>query len=589
MRLPELRRRGGLPGWPWVLLCVLWAASHSALAQPARALPALLIGTAPHIEVAPYAGLYLDATGQLDVEQVAAMPERFTPLASRAPGLGYHGGRFWVRFVVRNDGPSRQERWLTFDWPFQESVRLHLLDAQGQGPRFDNGSSVPVSERPVPSRRIVFPLTLEAGEVRTAYLSAEGRAATVLRLEIWQPARYADALEARAATQYLARGSTFIAVVFCAIAARARRQPALLFGGLGTLLLLLCVFLLDGYGAELLPPGVAMGQNRLLQAVLFLALGCHALFARSFLRLPERRPRLARWMLAAALLAGALAALTPFVIVPGLVSYVSTMYGVLLTAVALVCVRDDGRASQTYLASWGLLWAFGLLRNSQLFGWLPELPFVVDAAGAGLVLASAVLSVALYISVRAVRDRAEATQRALIEQQRTEQARLREAVIATTAELRQATRDAEQASVAKSAFVSMMSHELRAPLHTVLGYARLLQRDVRSEHREWVDAIERSGRGLQRLFDQVLSFSVGLSGLQELDTGPVDLARAASQWVDDCRLLAQRQHNRLRLQCQDGLPAVVMADEQRLLQVLRNLVENACKYTRDAEIVIEIG
>jgi signal transduction histidine kinase len=567
-------------------LCWLWALwiSQAALAQPA-----LMIGTAPYIQVAPHAGLYLDTTGRLDVAQVAAMPERFAPLASRAPGLGYHSGRVWVRFVVRNDGTSRQERWLTFDWPFQESVQLHLLDAQGQGPRLDSGSSVPVSERPVLSRRIIFPLALEAGEQRTAYLSIGGRAATVLRLEIWQPAHYADSLEARAATQYLARGSTFIAVVICAIAARVRRQPALLFGGFGTLLLLGCVFLLDGYGADLLPDGIAMGQNRLLQVVLFLALGCHTLFARSFLHLPERRPRLARWMLAACVLAMALAALTPFVVVPSLGSYVSTVYGVGLTAVALVCMRDDGRASQSYVASWGLLWAFGLLRNMQLFGWLPQLPFVVDSAGTGLVLASSALSVALYTSVRAVRDRADSAQRALIEQQRTEQTRLREAVTATTAELRQATRDAEQASVAKWAFVSMMSHELRAPLHTVLGFARLLQRDVRSEHREWVDAIERSGRGLQRMFDQVLSFSVGVSGSQQLDIGPVDLGRAGSQLVDDCSLLARRQHNRLRLQCQGGLPSMVMADEQRLLQVLRNLVENACKYSRDAEIVIDIG
>jgi signal transduction histidine kinase len=575
-----VRRSGWLLCWLWVL----WTVPHPALAQPA-----LVLGTAPHIEVAPYAGLYLDTTGQLDLNEVAAMPERFAPLASRAPGLGYHGGRYWVRFVVRNDGPTRQERWLTFEWPFQESVRLHLLDAQGQGPRMYNGSSVPVSERPVPSRQIMFPLTLEAGEARTAYLSIEGRAATVLNLELWQPARYADALGARSATKYLAMGSTFIAVVFCVIASRVRRRPALLFGGLGTLLLLLCIFLLDGYGADLLPDGIAMGQNRLLQVVLFLALGCHVLFARSFLDLPERRPRLARWLLAAALLVGMLAAVTPFVIAPSLVAYVSTAYGLLLTAVALVCVRDDGMASQTYLASWGLLWAFGLLRNTQLFGWLPLVPFVIDGAGLGLVLASSVLSVALYISARSVRDQAESAQQALIEQQRTEQTRLREAVTATTAELRQATRDAEQASVAKSAFVSMMSHELRAPLHTVLGFARLLQRDVRSEHQEWVDAIERSGRGLQRMFDQVLSFSVGLSGLQELDFGPVDLELAASQLVDDCNLLAQRQRNRLSLRCQEGLPALVMVDEQRLLQVLRNLVENACKYSRDAEIMIEIG
>jgi PAS domain S-box-containing protein len=155
--------------------------------------------------------------------------------------------------------------------------------------------------------------------------------------------------------------------------------------------------------------------------------------------------------------------------------------------------------------------------------------------------------------------------------------------------LAERTREAEAASEAKTRFLSSVSHELRTPVHTMLGYASLMRRRSEGEARRHLEIIERSGMQLNRLIDDLLQFNVPNSHAANLLQRPVDLAALVQHVADLGHMLATPRRNHFQVSASPDLPAAVVMDEQRLLQVLQNLIGNACKFTSGGQIRFAIA
>jgi signal transduction histidine kinase len=153
---------------------------------------------------------------------------------------------------------------------------------------------------------------------------------------------------------------------------------------------------------------------------------------------------------------------------------------------------------------------------------------------------------------------------------------------AQTYELRAGKERAEAANLAKSQFLSRVSHELRTPLNVILGYGQLLEidDDLPEDAREPVAAILGSGRHLLGLIDEVLDISRIESGRLDLDLQPLPVATVVEESVALVRPLAVPRRVRLTVDVEAG-GAVVIADRQRLVQVLLNLLTNAINYDRE--------
>ncbi len=150
------------------------------------------------------------------------------------------------------------------------------------------------------------------------------------------------------------------------------------------------------------------------------------------------------------------------------------------------------------------------------------------------------------------------------------------------AERRRAEAEAAAANQAKSEFLSRMSHELRTPLNAVLGFGQLLAMRVeQARDRESVEQILRGGRHLLALINEVLDISRIEAGRMALSPEPVQVAEAVQRVLDLARPLAAER--RIRLEADPGTfgDRYVLADSQRLQQVLLNLVSNAIKYNRE--------
>jgi signal transduction histidine kinase/CheY-like chemotaxis protein len=140
---------------------------------------------------------------------------------------------------------------------------------------------------------------------------------------------------------------------------------------------------------------------------------------------------------------------------------------------------------------------------------------------------------------------------------------------------------AEAANRSKSEFLSRMSHELRTPLNAVLGFAQLLEiEDLSESDHDSVRQIIKGGRHLLDLINEVLDITRIESGTFQLSPEPVLAGEVLADTIELTRPLAVQAGIHLITGTQGGCDAHVLADRQRLKQILLNLVSNAIKYNR---------
>ena len=145
--------------------------------------------------------------------------------------------------------------------------------------------------------------------------------------------------------------------------------------------------------------------------------------------------------------------------------------------------------------------------------------------------------------------------------------------------LERAIREAERANRAKSEFLSRMSHELRTPLNAIMGFGQLLQLDdLTPQQHESVACILKGGKHLLGLIGEVLDLARIEAGHLDLSLEAVAVREVSQEAVELVTPLARQW--KVLLDDQTAAAAwAVLADRQRLKQVLLNLLSNAVKYT----------
>ncbi len=162
--------------------------------------------------------------------------------------------------------------------------------------------------------------------------------------------------------------------------------------------------------------------------------------------------------------------------------------------------------------------------------------------------------------------------------------------VRTHIRLRSAELRAEASSRSKSRFLANISHELRTPMNSVLGWVEMLQqRQPDLATRSALDNIERSGRSLLELINELLDLASAEEGRMKLNEEDCSLAHLIQEVIHELRPLVSRRRLQLHLELATSYRDAIHSDPRRLRQILLNLLSNAVKFTDAGSIRLAVS
>lgn len=164
-----------------------------------------------------------------------------------------------------------------------------------------------------------------------------------------------------------------------------------------------------------------------------------------------------------------------------------------------------------------------------------------------------------------------------------------EEVRRANAHLESARVAAEAANQAKSDFLANMSHELRTPMTAIIGFAETLgEVDSEQEQASAVETIVRNGRHLLGVINDVLDLAKVEAGKLEAVTAPLEPRVLVDQLLESFQVRCAEKRIDIAARVTNRVPCRIDSDEQRLRQILMNLVSNAVKFTERGSIGIDV-
>lgn len=543
----------------WLL--VAWLAPWGGL----KATP-LDIDIADH-QRADAAASWCSTARDLSFEAVVAGGCKLQPLRPDDLSQGFDHRAFWLRLELVNSGPLPQERWL-------EVGHLRLVEVTLYAPagpewrRNAIGTGVPLAQRDRIGRRHgVLALQMPPNSREFVWLRVVTDTWVDLMPTLWQPEAYREQLRQNEFTQAIGLGGLLPAIFLSLLLFGLTRQWMFLFFALtitGSLLA-------DGFQSGLLQRHAWPEDWSLPSQVLPFAYLVTLLAYVAWLHAAV--PGLARFRLIHRLwLADLTLAVLAFLyaIVVDYLSAVPAWAGLAVSTLLLGAIlmflawRAGSRPAGFIFVVLAMIVLFNIFRFADVGGLIRSGSTLAQALKFVLVLSTHAFLAGMLVHSR---------------------------------ELRAQLALAQAENGARVAFLAQMSHELRAPLDTVLGNTQLIARTALPPAIvSRLAAVSDSGRQLLRLIDDLLDYARAQAGGLRVEPIPVTLDAFLRGVERNARLLAMRQGNRFELRLADEGSArlalgglALRLDAGRLRQALDNLLGNAARHTRDGLITLEVA
>lgn len=168
---------------------------------------------------------------------------------------------------------------------------------------------------------------------------------------------------------------------------------------------------------------------------------------------------------------------------------------------------------------------------------------------------------------------------------------LKQSVVALTSALKIAKQKIRKYEDARSAFLANISHELRTPMNTAMGFSHLLsQTGLSKRQAEYVESINLSTEELLAIVEDLHDLSQTVNGHLNFQSTPFSLKDAVEKVMQEITEHHKREHKVIvSFDLDDDLPAMVLGDEKRLRQVLLHLLKNGIKFTECGTVHLSVG
>ncbi|RKE26155.1 signal transduction histidine kinase [Paraburkholderia sp. BL23I1N1] len=544
------------------------------------------------------AQVFEDTSGKLSLDDIlmlsAGATQGFRPMQQSRLKPGFTHSAWWLRVAVSNHGSAALPLVLVF-----QDARLQKVDFYtGYSGHWTHDGIDPVrpASQSFSSRYPLVDFTLAPGEQRLFLIRVASDTALTLQPKLYSAAAY-DALEKRAALWDGGLIGGTLALAWCALLI-AYFSRSVSFLVLSALCAMTALFEAAdrGYTKQYLWPLATEWSARSVTV-----LGCTAvlLFIAFILRISrsEKANLPAHYVLFGFALLECVAAIGAafgnLFVFAQVGVYVNALFGVFTVIIAAHLARQATPTARIML----LVMIFSLfsfaLRMVETLGSLPTVLVWLksdihpDPVVAIIGLATNLIVLAAWINHIGKQRIAARTE--LADWQRTEHDRLREQVAQRTLELNEALLYAEKKNQQLIETLGYVSHDLRAPLATITGYAGQLRELADSRQVRPIQAIERSVNYQLGLIDELVGYAK--TELQPLEIAPVatNLPALLDDIAEYAVALCAQLNNQFKYRALTSLPRQLTIDGRRLQQVLLNLLSNASKFTRDGFVTMTVS
>ena len=520
--------------------------------------------------------LLADKAGKWHIEDVISgnVARQFVPSKWDTPNLGLTGASVWVRFRLRNTLPVAKE-WL-LEVPFApiDRIELYLPSASGKWEILKSGEGIPLHERVSEYPNPLFYFSMKPGEERTFHMRYYDEGSIPIPLILWSPKRFTDHATQAQYVLGLYYGIILVMVLYNLFLFLSVRDRAYLYYSVYVALYGVFQMAFNGLAQKYLWPHASVWwSNRLLFFCLSVAVLAGIQFSKSFLHTREYTPKLHKALSLLMLLLfmeGALLFFLSFSLVPPLVA-VTSVFSILTLFLAGFSCRKRGYFPATYfLIAFGTLLTGGMFLGLRYIGILSSNFFTENVMQIGSAMEVTLLSLGLGDRINTERK-----EKILAQQ---------EAILAHE----QAVDGLRNADRLKDEFLANTSHELRTPLNGIIGIAESLIDGVAGSLSQGAVTnllmVVSSGKRLASLVNDILDFSKLKHKEIELSRKSVDMGPLTQVVIAVSKPLIAGKPVSIR----NEIPAdcYVLGDENRLQQILHNLIENAIKFTEKGDIII---
>lgn len=522
---------------------------------------------------------FFDHSSSLDIGQVVDLDEAlFQPDGSDVPSFGYSDAIVWGRVAIMLEPSNRieetQEWFLEVGYPLFDEVSLYIVQGDRAVTSATAGDRLPFSTRKINYRNPIFPLELEPGVPVELYLSISSGGPVHFPVYLWSTKNLVEQVSTEQYVFGIYYGIMIVMIFYNMFLFLSVRDRAYLYYVLYITAITGMHGSINGFTFQYFWPEFPYLAN---QSTLFfiglMQLGM-ALFTRTFLDTQVNTPRLdvlLRVFIAQALLVIGASLLGLYGIVLRFANLAIMLEIILVFSAGIISWRNGYHPARYFTLAMSSFLAGGLVFSLKVPGILPATLFTTYAIQIGSALEVSILAFALA-------DR--------INVERRDKLRAQETAIAAQ---EKAVHELQRVDRLKDSFLANTSHELRTPLHGIIGLAESMQHrlpgTMSSGFARNLAMIAESGRRLARLVDDILDFSQIRDGDIVLNVKPLDMAILAEHVVRYGPHLIGENPIVLQNQIPPDL-APAAGDEDRIQQILYNLVGNAVKFTERGTIVI---
>jgi signal transduction histidine kinase/CheY-like chemotaxis protein/HPt (histidine-containing phosphotransfer) domain-containing protein len=544
-----------------------------------------------------------DPSGKLTIDEVAspAHADRFTDSRFRTPYFGFTDSVYWVRFkAVNRVGPDIQWR-LVLEWILFSDIRLYLPAADEAGfVEKRSGSQLPIPERPISCGAFAFNLPLPFKTPQLCYMRFASDGLMMLPLKILPRDAFLVKQQRTKVFQGFFYGIMLMMAAYNLVLFLMLREKSYAYLVFFLVSFLVFQSIYEGILQLYLPfSHVWLTTNGLMLAFCTTRIA-QLLFVMAFLNTHGQTPKVHRLLQVLLALSAAVLVLSIVIpydkIAPPSFALSQVIILVLFLLGSFLSLKRY-RPAYYFLSAWLMLLASMTLIFLVRAGILEYHAFIERGYQVSMIPAALLLTLGLADRINLLKRQREAAQDKALQAAREKETfmqqqniLLEKKIAERTADLKAARDQAEAANRAKSDFVANMSHEVRTPMHAIIGLSDLVLRN-RPPAGCLGDLVQinQSARSLLRLLDDILDLSRIESGGLNIEAVAFDLNTVLENVESLTRMKVREKGLFLSTVLDSDVSARLVGDPLRLRQVLLNLVNNALKFTDSGEISIHVA